>query len=541
MTKHQDTVLLGYELGTGEPVSVPLRHLAVTGQTQASGKTTTLEALATRSGKTVLTFVTKRGEGAFADAHRVQPYFRDRADWKFVSSIIDATLQEKNKFLRPWIMRICRTTKTLAEVQRAVREALKTAKGINEGVYTQLDEYLEMIVPVIGQARLAPSLTLRMGRVNVMDLSAFDTTMQMLFVQSALDFVNAHCSNTIVVIPEAWEFIPEGKGSPVKESAVTLVRKGGGIGNHIWVDSQDMAGVDKVILRGCTVWILGVQREANEIKRNLANIPAGIKRPKPSDIALLERGQFFACFGSTVVKVYVLPSWMLPDTAAAIACGDRSVMDFIHVEPRFSVPPEAIAQGRSVPNSVRATFVDSIPYEAITPPKESDVKEVEANALRAENADLKSQIEELRSGRATYTERREVGEIAIERKVTAAESPRLNVDDMDSVIMELHRRAPALLKLLVSVPEIEVKKVRQTVTADHAKQPGFLAAMITEGFFDAAQPGASVAAELKRRGRAVHNTNVYRDLNRLAEQGFLTVEGGGYQAVPGMKVRIIEA
>lgn len=37
MTKHQDTVLLGYEIGTGEPVSVPLRHLAVTGQTQASG------------------------------------------------------------------------------------------------------------------------------------------------------------------------------------------------------------------------------------------------------------------------------------------------------------------------------------------------------------------------------------------------------------------------------------------------------------------------------------------------------------------------
>jgi hypothetical protein len=35
---------LGYEIGTGEPVSIPLQHLAVTGQTQRSGKTTALEA-----------------------------------------------------------------------------------------------------------------------------------------------------------------------------------------------------------------------------------------------------------------------------------------------------------------------------------------------------------------------------------------------------------------------------------------------------------------------------------------------------------------
>lgn len=38
-------VLLGYEVGTGNPVEVPLRHLAVTGQTQEAGKTTALEAV----------------------------------------------------------------------------------------------------------------------------------------------------------------------------------------------------------------------------------------------------------------------------------------------------------------------------------------------------------------------------------------------------------------------------------------------------------------------------------------------------------------
>ena len=522
MTKHQDDVLLGYEIGTGEPVSVPLRHLAVTGQTQASGKTTTLEALATRSGKTVLTFVTKRGEGAFADAHRVQPYFRDRADWKFVSSIIDATLQEKNKFLRPWIMRICRTTRTLADVQRAVRDALKTAKGINEGVYTQLDEYLEMIVPEIGRARLAPTLAISLGRVNVMDLSAFDTTMQMLFVQSALDFVNANCSNTIVVIPEAWEFIPEGKGSPVKESSVTLVRKGGGIGNHIWVDSQDMAGVDKVILRGCTVWILGVQREANEIKRNLANIPAGIKRPKPADIALLERGQFFACYGSNVSKVYVRPVWMTSEMAVRVARGEISATMASMIAP----PPGRFQQ------------------PIIIEPKEKPVKQSEADALRAENADLRHRLEELAQATLTSTNR-PAPDVAAPRPifdgVAPSAPPRLNVDDMDAIIIELRRRAPALLKVLVSVPEIEVTRERRTITIEGNGPKARICALIAEGFMDEGVTQGAVRAELKRTGAEANSGNVSTIFSGLVVDGFLSREAGElYKAVPSMKVRIVE-
>src|SRR5207244_2772979 len=59
------TIPLGFEVGPGTPVAIPLKHLAITGQTQEAGKTTALEALITRSKLRALTFVTKRGEGAF--------------------------------------------------------------------------------------------------------------------------------------------------------------------------------------------------------------------------------------------------------------------------------------------------------------------------------------------------------------------------------------------------------------------------------------------------------------------------------------------
>jgi hypothetical protein len=64
-------LLIG-ERRSGEPVEIPLRHMVVTGQTQEAGKTTTLEALIARSGVKAVAFVTKRGEGSFANARTIR-------------------------------------------------------------------------------------------------------------------------------------------------------------------------------------------------------------------------------------------------------------------------------------------------------------------------------------------------------------------------------------------------------------------------------------------------------------------------------------
>src|SRR5437899_922280 len=57
-----EMIHLGYEVGTGKRVSIPLNHMVVLGQTQLSGKTTTLEALVARSGIRAIAFITKPGE-----------------------------------------------------------------------------------------------------------------------------------------------------------------------------------------------------------------------------------------------------------------------------------------------------------------------------------------------------------------------------------------------------------------------------------------------------------------------------------------------
>jgi hypothetical protein len=514
---------LGYEVGTGKPVSIPLLNLAITGQTQASGKTTTLEALAARSRATVLAFVTKRGESSFTSGYNlVQPYFRDRADWQFVDAILEAALNEKNKFLRQFLIPICRKTKTLAEVQQAVRDGLRKAKGVKEGALVQLDAYLELIVPDIARAHLATALRLDGARLNVMDVSDFSLPMQMLFVQSAIDWVNEHERDTVVVIPEAWEFIPEGKGSPVKAAAVRLVRKGSGIGNRIWVDSQDMAGVDKVILRGCPVWLIGVQREINEIKRNIANIPAPTGKPKPADVAMLERGQFFVCFGNTLVKTYVQPAWMNANDAGCIAVG--------------------LVKQEEVPAPKRV------------PPKEEKVTQAEADELRGQNAELKRQVEDLKQqvrsliGAQRSTAAPSVGQKTpnaidqVEQGAREMFGPPVGIDE---IYAEVKRRlvdeAPSLLlKVKTELPELVVEVVRKTVTIDGTTLKGRLARLIAEGFFDAGAADGAARAELKRRGPDTNNGARWRVLQELVVDGFLLKTGDGYQAVPTMKVNVVE-
>jgi len=509
------TVHLGYELGSGKPVAIPLKHMVVTGQTQEAGKTTTLEALIHRSNLRAVTFVTKRGEGAFGGGRRLQPFFRERADWVFVSSLIDATLGEKNKLLRAWLMKVCRGTKTLAEVQRNVIAAKEKARGFAESIYTEIEGYLELVVPQLAQLPPHTKVTIGEG-LNVMDLASYSTELQALVIRSVLEHVYEHEEGVVTVIPEAWEFLPEGRGSPVKREAETLIRKGAGLKNYVWLDSQDLAGVWKLAVRAAPVVLIGVQREANEIKRTLANIPAGIAKPSAGQVARLQLGEFFACWGAHTIKTYVQPAWMDEGQAIAVATGKL---------PLALIEPPTRQQ-----------------------PVEEPVTEAEANLLREENAALRREVSELRALLRPQPEPQPDRAETPQRLKTPAEAATptraaapMNDDLYDAIKRRLIAEAPGILKVLVEKPELEIEVKRATVTADGSGWLGRTAQLIAEGFFDSPRSSAAAFKELQRRGASGISPRADEACKSLVVKGFLTREPDGYRAVPGMKVRILGA
>lgn len=334
----RDGVLLGFEVGTGDYVHIPVRHLAVTGQTQEAGKTTTLEALITRSGLRAVTFITKRGESAFTREARIRPYFREQTDWQFVASLLEASRGEKLKFERAWIIRASKGARTLADVHANVKAALETAKGMSADVYLCLDAYLDQVVPQLASVKWATGLELVPG-VNAVDMSGLSVEMQHLVIRSTLLWVLEKEQGTVVVVPEAWKFIPQGRGTPVKLAAEAYIRQGAALHNYLWLDSQDLGGVEKTILRSVPVWLLGVQRESNEIKRTLDSIHA--KKPKPAEVAQLRLGEFYACWGAHAVKTYVQPAWMGEEDARGHARGTFRVVEGVgRVDPRMFVDLE---------------------------------------------------------------------------------------------------------------------------------------------------------------------------------------------------------
>jgi hypothetical protein len=496
------TIPLGFEVGTGKPISIPLRNTVIVGQTQEAGKTTTLEGLISRANLPAIAFVTKRGERSFQVAERRPPYFRERADWQFVASVLEATMRERLKFERAWIMRASKGARSLADVQANVRSLMEKAKGLSADVYMTLDEYLGIVVPRIERTRFAKDIELSPG-VNVFDLSdrnSFPSELQALVMRSVLEWVYEHADGAITIIPEAWEYLPQGRGSPVKLAATELIRKGSGLRNYVWLDSQDIGGVDKELLRSCPVWLLGVQREANEIKRVLDNIPAGVAKPKASEVATLEKGQFFACFGRHVIKTYVQPAWMSPGQALKVALGELTV--------------DQVA----LPSARRSAPIQESDMSAST-----DKKLDELIGL------LKSQQNTEITGRS--------GE-----PISVTNLPPLSDLGQEEALYQRFKarllKEPAVLKVLASVPEIEISETREVIEVDGKSVRGQIARLITSGFFDEVTNGNTVFNELKRIGATVAKPTAYKECDKLTSMGFLTRETDGYRIAPGAKARI---
>jgi hypothetical protein len=532
MANPQMEIPIGFEVGTGHPVSIPLAHTFVTGQTQLSGKTTTLRALVARSGQRALAFVTKRGEEF--EGRRVAPYLPKQGDapihWRLVETLLASAVEQKAlKWERFQIINAAKGARSLEDVQVNVRKLLEKSKeNRNREIFTLLDEYLELVLPQMRSLAASDRLDLQPG-LNVMDLSAIASQTQAMVIRAALERINHHETNVLTVLPEAWEFAPRGRSAPAKDEAIAMARKGAakGVRNLLLVDSQDIAGVDESVRRACSVWLLGVQRELNEVQRALKMMDAGMKKPKASDVAQLELGQFFACWGSHAVKVYVQPVGMSAEEAQHVAMGNHAAA--AHYKHHR---------------------------------EETTVNEAEARALRAENQKLRDTNEAL--------ERRIA---ALERKPNPAPPPAPIVygttavpagpqapvlwphdasDPNSAVNGEALYRAfkarlidelpadPFLLRVLATRPELEVTVVRKKVTADGETLTGRIAIMLSEGWFDSIRGATSTSNEMKRRGWNHDYRHVDRACRVLAEQGFFRIEPGGVIGVPGMKVNIVE-
>lgn len=497
----------------------------MTGQTQLSGKTTTLRAIVERAGKRAIAFVTKRGE--HFEGQRIPPYLpregKEQIPWRLVETIMAAALGQRNmKWERGAIVTAAKGATTLEEVRRNVQKLHDKTKNVKTiELYMLLGEYLDLVLPEMRGLNASHDLTLRPG-LNVMDLSETGPQTQAMVIRAVLEQINRHESEVLTVFPEAWEFAPRSRGAPAKDEAIAMARKGAGIGNFLLCDSQDIAGVDTVVRQAASVWILGVQRELNELKRTIQMIPAGIKRPKPEEVSTLELGQFIACWGKHTVKTYVQPIWLSDDEARAVALGG----------PVPKPPPAPQKADAEISNEKLDLILDTI---------RSQGKRI---------SDLENRFDEMRGDvyvRLSTIEKRP----SLDHTTLNPTSPRTTNNDQEYdmadfeefyrlTLERLRKEAPALVATLAVEPELIVTVEKKRYEYDAKTPIGGFAKLIAEGFFDNTRSPNSAFEELKRRGYSLAKPSAYGFAKQFATLGFLTIEKDGYKAVDNLKRSIVE-
>ncbi len=335
-------IKVGYEVGTGEPVYIPLHHTIITGITQLAGKTTALEGMIVRSNLKAIAFRVKRGETGFeATGRMISPVFRERSDWRFVEALIEAIMREPQRYNRAQIIKACRGTRSLREVWKNIKDELKRVRkgSILESIYTNLDAYFEIVIPKIEKMNFAQALDLKQG-VNVIDMEGWEPELQALVIASCMEEVGSKHRGVVVVVPEAWEFVPANRKTPVKLAAERIARMGAAVRNFLWLDSQNLMGVDANIRSQIGVWILGVQRYEHEVERTLKAIPLpASKKPRPHEVMNLRLGEFFVVTMKDVVKTYAQPTWLPDEVAIKVAKGELTPEE---VRERYQpkLPPE---------------------------------------------------------------------------------------------------------------------------------------------------------------------------------------------------------
>lgn len=335
----KNKIKVGYEVDSGKEITIPLSHMMVTGITQESGKTTTLESLAKRTNMRVVVFRTKGGEQSFLDGNRVKPFFKDRSDWQFIEGLIEATISEKVRaFERSMIIEICDKTNSLNGFKLEVDSILETERhngrkigNFQRSILINLQAYLKLVIPKLQDMKPTDRLVLSNG-LNVIDLEKYDASseVQSLIVKSVVEEIlyTNNFMNTIVIIPESWKFIPQGKGNPAKFAIQKFIRQGAGTNRFLWIDSQDITGVDKETIKQVTNYLMGYQAEPNEVKKALSHMPlANEFKPKPDEIMNLGKGRFIVASRDLKTCVFVQAWWVSDENAKSVAKGEISISD----------------------------------------------------------------------------------------------------------------------------------------------------------------------------------------------------------------------
>jgi hypothetical protein len=529
------TIFVGYEIGVARPVEIPIFHMLVTGQTRLSGKTTALKALAKKAaaeGFKVLVLDTKTNQADYTDfGEEVPVCLRQTTDSLILLGLLESIFQRKITRYYSTLTEVTENAKTFVDViQNAEALKAKTRVGFVKDACASLIDLLKRLLIQTRRVQTTTDLQLPY-KINRMSINAFDVQSQQLIAKTVFEEALHKYKKLIIVLDEAYKFLPQKWSSACGRAAQDYVTQGGATELYLWMSTQFLATTSKDTMKTMAIKLLGTQDHDTECQHTVDLVPSDIARNQRVNkefIMHLKLGHFVV-----VTKEWVKVAYACPETAdqrecQQVALGLRTPEQITFLVPVAGAPPKAKKkEEKKVEPSA---------------PKVSAEEEVEQ--MLKETKPKPEQQKPLRRGSSrnwrSIDERFELLENKLEslrlqlKHVAQTEAPASNGTTPNETTVNLET-----VNRVITV----TKTIREAhITSNDDSTRGKILTLAKEGFFSAWRAVRDVVHAIEdHRWTAAYNS-IKDELPKMAEDGLLGMkkERGENKYVLAPNVRFVE-
>ena len=459
-------------------------------------------------GFTVLVFDTKETEADFQGFGKEVPVvLRETTDSFVLIGLLESMFRRR---LTPYYATLSRLTETARGFDDIIRRAKEleasTRSSWLRDACRVLYDLLERLKAETGKVETVQQLRLYPG-INRMCINDFSLEAQQLIVKNAFeDALRLYRRNLILVIDEAFKFLPQGYSSAATRAVMNVITQGAKTGLYVWIATQFLAVTDKQPLKACAVKFLGTQDHITEVKHTLELIPEARGRFTADDIMKLKLGHWILVRKQPpfVGMVYSLPVGVPEDVGRKVALGQVSpeyvrdtflkpkvleVNDDLWKEKYVQLEKQV---ERKIQEAREEAYREAMQKLEETK-KQRNIKEYQQTIikLKDEVAKLKAELEEKTKTNAYLAEQIAKFKTFQEALVDIIPAPTLGFKPNKHSEVTVQREVPALT----------VQIIRKPLVLSINNAQGRLALLYAEGFFDQEERTISaVHKEMIRRG-----------------------------------------
>lgn len=342
-------IFVGFEIGTGIPVFVPVFFTLVTGQTRLSGKTTALKALiqqAVKQGFKVLVLDTKTNDADYESVGANVPVCLEQTlDPLILRGLLESINERKITALQGTLIRIVENAKNFEDlIANAEELEAESRAGFVKDACVQLGDLLKRLLEQTKKVPSSSDLELPY-QINRMPINDFDVPAQQLIARSVFSKALRNQQNLLIILDEASKFLPQKYSSACSRVIQEYVTQGGATKCFLWMGTQYLATTSKDAMKTMAVKLLGTQDHITECKHTFAMLAAPNKnmiisydegrRPVyltgPEAFMRLKVGHFVVVTKEQCKAVYLCPDGADRNDCYQVALGRRNPRNINYV------------------------------------------------------------------------------------------------------------------------------------------------------------------------------------------------------------------